>query len=320
MATSDQPKLIDHEPPADTFLEDVIAGLSAKPRTLPSKYFYDARGSHLFDEITELDEYYLTDTEIGILKQYGPEIAAIIGPGAMVVEYGSGSSIKTRILLDHLVEPAAYVPVDISRSHLSEAALGLAREFPGVAVMPVCADYTQDFALPQPDVAVGQRIVFFPGSTIGNFTRTGAENFLRQASREADALLIGVDMPKDEQVLHRAYDDSQGVTAAFNLNLLTRMKDELGADIDISAFAHRAHFNADESRIEMHLVARRPTSIVVNGNTFEFEEGESIRTEYSHKYTLDSFAALASRAGLTVREVWMDDRGYFSVQYLERTD
>ena len=318
MSKSARPDVIDHEPPADTFLEDVIAGLSATPRTLPSKYFYDAHGSHLFDQITELDEYYLTDTEIGILKRHGADVAAIIGPSAMVIEYGSGSSIKTRILLDHLQEPAAYVPVDISRSHLTAAAAALAAEYPDVAILPVCADYTQDFELPKPDRPVGRRIVFFPGSTIGNFTRREAERFLHQASRGTDAVLIGVDLPKDAHVLERAYDDEHGVTAAFNMNLLTRLSEELGARLTASDFRHRAYFNEAESRIEMHLVATRATEILIGGRSFHFEQGESIRTEYSHKYSLESFAVLASNAGLRVQKVWTDDREYFSVQYLER--
>ena len=309
--------LRNYQPEPDSFREAVRRGLAATPKTLPCKFLYDARGSELFDAICALDEYYPTRTEMAIMQTRIAEMAARIGPRALVVEYGSGSSTKTRILLDHLEAPAGYVPIDISREHLLGAAERLAETFPGLPVFPVCADYTAPFAVPDPGVPVRRTVAFFPGSTIGNFGPAAAARFMAQIAEVADGLLIGADLRKDVAVLEAAYDDAEGVTAAFNKNLLARMNRELDATFDLDAFAHRAAYNAEEGCVEMHLVSRKAQEVRVGDASFRFAEGEAIRTERSYKYTLGGFAALAEEAGFSVEEVWMDDGGLFSVQYLK---
>lgn len=306
--------LRDYGPQTDTFLDDVLHGLSKSSKTLPSKYLYDARGSSLFDAITRLDVYYPTRVEVDILQRRAAEIAAEIGERALIVEYGSGSSVKTRVLLDALTSPAGYVPIDISRDHLLAAAESIAEAYPDLEIMPVCADYTEDLSLPRPGRPAERVVTFFPGSTIGNFTPGRVRTFLNHVAATSDALLIGVDLVKDTAVLKAAYNDPEGVTAEFNLNLLRRINRELGADFNLGGFEHRAIYNADESRVEMHLVSRHSQRVHVGGRTYAFEKGESICTEYSYKYTIERFAAMAREAGLVLHQAWVDEARYFSIQ------
>lgn len=304
---------------AGVFLDDVLRGLAACPPSLPSKYFYDARGSALFDAITALDAYYPTRTEEAIMAAHTDEIAACVGAGGgegtVLIEYGSGSSVKTRRLLDALPALAAYVPIDISGEHLAHVAERLRAAYPRLPVLPLAADYTAPFHLP--DLPLHRRrVVYFPGSTIGNYEPADARAILAQMARVAGpggGLLIGADQRKDESVLLRAYDDEEGVTAAFNLNLLARINRELGADFDLSAWRHEARYDAAEGRIEMHLVAERAQTVRVAGRAFSFPAGQSIHTENSYKYTPDGLAALAAPAGLRRAARWTDPRGYFAV-------
>ncbi len=308
------------DPERERFLADALHGLRQPHKSLPCKYFYDAEGSKLFDQICLLPEYYPTRTELGILRAQAIEMAACLGPEALLVEYGSGSSKKTRLLLDRLLQPSAYVPVDISREHLFETALALRLDYPGLAVLPVCADFSAPFVLPRASRPVSRRAVYFPGSTIGNFSEAGAIALMAGVARlvgPGGAFLVGVDLEKDPRVLERAYDDPGGVTAAFNLNLLARMNRELDADFDLRRFRHRAVWVGETRRIEMHLVSAAPQVAHLGGAEIHFERGESICTEHSHKYTLAGFARLARRAGLSVRRVWTDRARLFSVQYLE---
>lgn len=306
--------LQDHCSESDTFFADVVGGLSLKQKSIPSKYLYDQRGSQLFDEICELPKYYPTRTEIGIMQRSGAQMADAISSRALVLEYGSGSSIKTHLLLQHLDDPVGYVPIDISREHLIAAAERVAEDFPVLEVIPVCADYTRDFPVPDPSRTPSRRVVYFPGSTIGNFTPDRVASFLHHISETADALLIGVDLIKEISVLEAAYDDEQGVTAAFNLNLLHRINRELGGDFDPGSFQHRAVFNRDASRIEMHLVSRKKQTVSVAGRPFTFEQGESICTEYSYKYEINDFAQIARGAKLDLQALWTDEQSYFSIQ------
>lgn len=307
--------------PADpVFLSDVRTGLGAPRKALSPKYFYDAAGSELFEAITALPEYYPTRTEVGILDARGPEIAALMPEKAALVEFGSGSTAKLRRLLRHLPDLAAYVPVDVSGEFLAAQAETLRRDWPDLVVAPVVADFTRPFALPEA-VAMAPRAGFFPGSTVGNFEPAEAQTLL---SRFGDILgpgallILGVDLVKDTARLEAAYDDAAGVTAAFNMNLLKRINHELGGDFDLDAFAHRAVFNPEASRIEMHLVARRAQTVRVGGDSFAFAEGETIHTESSYKYTLDSFRALAADAGWHSVKAWTDDAALFSVHVLRR--
>jgi dimethylhistidine N-methyltransferase len=313
------PVLRDFEPEEKRVRDDVIAGLTASPRSLPCKYFYDQRGSELFERICELDEYYPTRTEIGIMQESAAEMADALGPRVALVEYGSGSSTKTRILLEALDDPVAYVPVDISREPLVSSANSLDRRHAELEVLPVCADFTQAFTLPEPRRRPSRRIVYFPGSTIGNFEAVEVVAFLasiRSLVEPDGGLLIGVDLLKDAAILRAAYDDREGVTAAFNKNLLVRINRELGGDFALDRFEHRAVFNEELGRVEMHLVSTAAQTVTVCGESFAFEAGESIHSESSHKFTLEGFAELAAEAGLVVRRVWTDARRLFSVQHL----
>ena len=316
-----KPELTEQDPDLAANIAEIHAGLARTPKTLSPKFFYDDRGSRLFDRITELPEYYLTKTEIGIMQSNVAEIAELVGREASLIEFGSGSSVKTRILLEHLHSLAAYVPVDISRDHLVAAAEELARDFPHIEVLPVAADFTQPFDLPQPKVMPRRNIVYFPGSTIGNFLPKSAHSLLEVMYQEAGkdgALLIGVDLKKDRETLERAYNDSAGVTAQFNLNMLRRLNAEFDADFDVSQFEHRATYNEDFGRIEMHLISRGDQRVTVAGVPFRIAKGESIRTECSHKYTLQEFGDMVARAGFTVKRVWTDPNNLFSVQYCQR--
>ncbi|MGY2052827.1 L-histidine N(alpha)-methyltransferase [Methylobacterium sp. JK268] len=305
-------------PDSRRFAEDVLAGLTAPRKTLAAKYFYDREGSALFEAITRLPEYYPTRTELGILRASGAEIAAALPRGAALVEFGSGSTQKIRCLLPHLPDLAAYVPVDVSEEFLRSEAEELGRDFPHLRVRPVAADFTQVFALPG-EAAPAPRAGFFPGSTIGNFEPGAAASLLRHfaATLGQDSMLVvGVDLVKEAAILNAAYDDAAGVTAAFNLNLLTRINREVGADFDRDAFAHRAFFDPERSRIEMHLVSRRAQTVTVAGRPIRFSADETIHTENSYKYTPDGFRALARGAGWEGRAVWIDPEGLFSVHLL----
>ncbi len=311
-------KLQDLEPSTEEFRVAVLTGLSQPRKTLPCKFFYDAEGSRLFDKICELPEYYPTRTECRILENYADEIAAHVGERARLVEFGSGAGIKIRLLLSALERPAAYVPVDISRLHLLAAASSLAKDFPQLAIAPICADYTQPFVVP-PVEGSRYTVGFFPGSTIGNFTTEEADRFLTTAHDllgPDSSIIVGVDLRKDEGVLRRAYDDASGVTAAFNLNLLRRINRELAGTFALDQFVHRAHWNDEAGRMEMYLVSRRAQTVKIGGESFAFKEGEAIHTENSHKYTIAEFQELARSAGYRPKAVWTDEASLFSVHLL----
>jgi L-histidine N-alpha-methyltransferase len=302
-------------------ISEIVDGLSAQPKRISPKYFYDARGSQLFDEITRLPEYYLTNTELGIMRDNIDEIVAMVGKQASLIEFGSGSSIKTRVLLEHLSELAAYVPVDISEEHLHASADSIRDEFPHIDVLPVVADFTRQFRLPVPMVMPVRNVVYFPGSTIGNFERDVAMDLLHVMHHEAGrngALLIGVDLQKDPHIIENAYNDSAGVTAEFNLNMLQHLNRDYGANFDVDEFAHSANYDPDEGRVVVELVSRKDQTIELGDREFDIADGEAILTEYSHKYTLDGFETMAAAAGFSVEKVWTDKDKLFSVQFLSR--
>ncbi len=304
----------------DAFAADVVAGLAAKPKRLPPKYFYDTAGSALFEQITRLAEYYPTRCELALLHENAAAMASFFPSGCALIEFGSGSSRKARILLGAAATVEAYVPIDISGDFLQQDAVQLRRDFPHLAVCPVVADFTAASELP-PAVAHMPRVGFFPGSTIGNFEPHEAAGFLRRAERllgVGAVLLVGVDLIKAPDILYRAYNDPAGVTAKFNLNLLARINRELGADFDLAAFEHHAFYNVERRRIEMHLASTRRQKIRVCGVTVEFRAGETIHTENSYKYSIDSFQALAHGSGWSPLAVWSDHM--FSVHLLRRTD
>ncbi|MHB8534409.1 MAG: L-histidine N(alpha)-methyltransferase [Sulfuricaulis sp.] len=307
----------DEQASTTTLRDEVLQGLGARPKRIAPKFFYDERGSRLFDAICELPEYYPTRTEMAILESCADEVARLAGADSTLIELGSGASKKIRLLLEALW-PRQYFGIDISREFLLESVQLLARDYPWLEVHAACADFTQDLDLPDCPGS-GRKLVFFPGSTIGNFEPRDALAFLERVRRliqPGGALLIGVDLKKDPQVLHDAYNDSQGVTAAFNLNLLERLRTELGAELNLENFRHRAFYNATRGRVEMHLVSRRAQEIRVLGKRFRFEADETIHTESSYKYSVEEFHALARRAGLQPRQVWLDSARLFSVHYL----
>lgn len=310
-------KLLDcHPTPAD-LREEVIAGLLTPVKELPCKLFYDEHGSELFNRICELDEYYPTRTEAKIMREHGGEMADAVGGKCLVVEYGSGTSEKTRVLLDHLDDPVAYIPIDISRDHLLRSARRISNSYPRLEVLPVCADYEQPFDIPEPTRRPAGRLVYFPGSTIGNFHRAEAKRFLsRMAGRAGPEgrVLLGVDTKKDPDILARAYNDSEGVTAEFNMNILRRINEELGAEFDTNTFEHHAYYNEAAGRVEMHLVSQRRQTVEVDGVAIDFAEGESIWTESSYKYAVEEFAEMATGVGLELVSAWTDDDRLFSVQ------
>ncbi len=301
-------------------LAEILEGLLAAQKHLSPKWFYDERGSELFDRICTLPEYYPTRTELSIMSEHLDEVAKLVGPRAAVIEFGAGSNLKVRQLLDALDEPAAYVPVEISADYLLKQAEDLARDYPNVHIQPVFADFTRPFELPAHPVTPDRNLVFFPGSTIGNFTRGEARDLLgvmRAEAKDDGALLIGVDLEKDPAILHAAYNDSEGVTAEFNLNVLHRLNRELGANFDVSAFRHEAVYDEENGRIEMRLVSLADQVVTIAGRRIPFRHGEFIITEYSHKYSIDGFQAMARDAGFEPVRVWTDERELFSVHYME---
>ncbi|PPR64006.1 MAG: Histidine N-alpha-methyltransferase [Alphaproteobacteria bacterium MarineAlpha3_Bin3] len=313
-------QVIDSPDRLKSFRDDVFEGLSREQKELPCKYFYDDRGSELFNTICGLDEYYPTRTETALLQAHGREMADLIGPGVCLIEFGCGSLLKTRLLLDALRSPAAFVPIDISADHLLQSAAALAADYPNLEVLPVVADFTRPVKLPdKARKASENRIGFFPGSTIGNFDHAGAADFLATVADMVGgggALLIGVDLKKDEDILVRAYDDAQGVTAAFNRNVLERINRELGGCFDIETFRHRALYNGAEGRIEMHLVSEKDQTVTVHDRDFTFTEGETIHTEDSYKYHVEEFSSFAAGAGFRSARTWVDGDGLFSLHYL----
>ena len=313
----------DLAPGEESFRDAVLAGLARTPKQLPCKLFYDARGSELFEQICDTPEYYLTRTEIAILDARAGEIAGHIGPYCRLIELGSGASRKVRILLGALDRPAAYVPLDISRERLREAADDLAADFPDLKVVAVCADYTRPFALPPLPGPQGKRVGFFPGSTIGNFEPDAVVRFLANYAEllgPGGEMLIGVDLKKDPAILNRAYNDAAGLNAAFNLNLLVRINRELGGDVDLDRFAHHAFYNEAAGRVELYIKSLADQVVGVAGRRFRFAEGELIHTENSYKYAIPEFRALAARAGFRAVETWTDPAQLFSVHYLRRGD
>lgn len=310
----------DLEPELEDFEAAVLQGLDFSPKTLPCKFFYDQQGSRIFDRICELEEYYPTRTEIAILDRYSRDIALLMGESCHLIEFGSGSSTKIRSLLGTLGRLAAYSAVDISKDHLLGAASKLASDFPNIAVNAVCADYTRPFEVVAPaGIPDAKRVGFFPGSTIGNFTPEDARAFLRRSAdllRKGGEMLIGADLKKDVSLLEAAYNDKEGVTAEFNLNLLRRINRELGANFDLGGFEHRGIYNSDKGRMEMHLFSLRDQDVSVAGQEFSFKRDESIHTENSCKYSIEEFQEICADAGFEPVEVWTDDDRLFSVHYL----
>lgn len=301
----------------ESFFEDVRQGLSADQKHLPCKYLYDERGSKLFDQICELEVYYPTRTELQITRDNAEEIGEWIGPDAVLVEYGSGSSIKTRILLDHLDQPAAYLPIDISEDHLLSTASDLAKDYPDLKVIPVVADFTDTFQLPS-GLSGDHICVYFPGSTIGNLQREAATELLTKIASQCGSgggMLIGFDLQKDVSVLELAYDDPQGVTAAFSLNLLQRINRELDGNFNLEQFEHLSFYNADIGRIEIYAVSKIDQTVTIAEDTYTFAAGERVHLEHSHKYTIEGFAKMAAGAGFQLRKAWTDERQYFAVAH-----
>jgi dimethylhistidine N-methyltransferase len=304
------------------FLADVIVGLSNNPRTLPCKYFYDERGAALFQKICELPEYYITRTEIDILDRNRVEIASQLGPSVELIGLGTGAGTKTRILVEALKDPAVYIPVDISKKQLRESTALFQKIFPDMEILPVCADYLQPVVLPTPSHTAARNVVYFPGSTIGNFEPGEAMEFLGRVAnvcRKNGGLLIGVDLKKDQRVLEAAYNDRAGVTAQFNLNLLERVNRELGADFDLDQWRHRAIYNSSAGRIEMYVFSEIDQFVHFDEHKFHFRRGEKITTEYSYKYAPEEFAALAGKVGFDFVRMWTDDARLFGVFYFVTT-
>lgn len=307
----------DHHPKPADFHADVMSGLQQRQKTIPPKYFYDQRGSQLFDAICELPEYYPTRTELSILEANAKEIAGCIGPECLLVEPGSGSSFKVRTLLD-AIKPQAYIPMDISKLHLIEAASTISNDYPWLEVHASCIDFTEKLHLPDKLPDVNKKVAFFPGSSIGNFEPDDAVHFLADMAEmvgKDGGLLIGVDLKKDPAILNAAYNDTKQITAAFNLNLLNRINTELNGDFDLQQFSHHAFYNEGRGRIEMHLVSNQAQEVTVDNTSFRFEAVETIHTENSYKYSIAEFQALAERAGFASHQVWTDPDSLFSVHY-----
>ncbi|HEL3750070.1 TPA: L-histidine N(alpha)-methyltransferase [Stenotrophomonas maltophilia] len=311
--------LTDLTPSREQILADTLAGLSRTARQLPSKYFYDARGSRLFEQITHTPEYYPTRTELALLNRVLPDIARVVGPRLHVVELGSGSGRKTALLLAALQDPVAYTPIEISRAALLSSIDHLAPALPDVEMLPVCADFTRPVDVPAPEREPARRLLFFPGSTLGNFASEDALALLRamrQTMGDHGLALIGIDLHKDPALIEAAYNDAEGITAAFTLNLLVRLNREVGSDFDLDGFRHRARYSTERLRIETDLVSQRAQDVHLDGRTFHFEAGEAIRVEYSHKYTDDGFDALVRQAGLQVAQRWDADSPAYGLRLL----
>jgi dimethylhistidine N-methyltransferase len=309
----------DFQPEPEDFLGEVLLGLKNTPKQLPTKYLYDERGSALYVRICSLEEYYLPRIEVEIMECNIDEIVHLLGKKISLIEYGCGSCTKTRLLLDNMPDLTAYIPIDISREQLLSVSQELNMDYPELEILPVCADYTSDFQLPTPERNSQRNVAYFPGSSIGNFGPESARKLLKRIvtiCQPGGALLIGIDLAKDPEVLHYAYNDSKGVTAAFNLNLLERINRELGGDFNLSWFEHHAFYNIDKGRMEMHLISLRDQTVHLNNTRIFFAEGESIWTESSYKYDLSDFTRIANDAGFKVERVWTDDRQWFSVLYL----
>lgn len=299
-------------------LQEVLDGLRKRQKRIPSKYFYDKHGSELFEQITELEEYYPTRTEKKIMEDNIDAISRAIGMESVIIELGSGSSIKTRLLLNHIPDVSAYVPVEISEKQLLETVRNLKEEYPELTIKPVCADYTKPFQVPPIEQSFEYYLIFYPGSTIGNFRPRQAQHFLETISSllvKGGGLLIGVDLKKDRQILEDAYNDSKGITAEFNKNMLVRLNRELDADFDVDLFEHTAFYNDEKGRIEMHLVSLEAQTVHIDGEDIHFEKGETIHTENSYKYSLNEFADLV-QDWFEVKKVWTDEEDLFSLQYL----
>ena len=310
--------VLDLEPAKSDFLSETIAGLSRRPPTLPCKYFYDERGAALFQKICDLPEYYITRTETAILRLHAHEMAQCIGPRSELIGLGTGAGTKTRILLEELEAPAVYIPIDISNQQLRQSTALFRRLFPGLEILPVCTDYLEPFDLPAPERNAARKVVYFPGSTIGNFEPEEAIKFLRRIvdlCEKNGALLIGVDLQKDRHVLESAYNDRAGVTAQFNVNLLVRANRELGADFNPSRWRHYAFYNSGEGRIEIYLISEADQTVHIAGRVFHFRPGEKIITEFSYKHTPEGFTALARAAGFEFVRMWTDDARLFGVFY-----
>ncbi|MFC4728964.1 L-histidine N(alpha)-methyltransferase [Coralloluteibacterium thermophilus] len=313
--------LYDLHPAVGDIAADVRAGLARTPKQLPSKYFYDARGSALFEEICAQPEYTLTRNELRILRDRAGEIAEALGPRVRLVEYGSGAGVKTRLLLDALEDPVAYLPIEISREALLASVRELALRYPEVEMLPVCADFTRPLVLPRPRREFARTAIFFPGSTLGNFEHRDACRLLAQMRAEMGrdgAAIVGIDLVKERSLIEAAYNDAAGVTAQFTLNLLARINRELDADFDLSRFRHRAVYNPMAMRVETHIVSLAGQDVTVDGRRVHFAEGEPVLVEYSCKYTPDRFAALARRAGLEVARLWTDASAHFAIALLQR--
>ncbi len=311
-------KLNTEDPSDQHLLEEILVGLSKEQKELPCKLFYDKKGSELFDQITALPEYYPTRTEIGIIKSNIDEIAKCIGKNSLLVELGSGSSMKIRLLLGGLKEISAYVPLDISYNHLIESTNTLSKDFPDIRIIPLCVDYTKPFEFPKFDFEWEKLVVFYPGSTIGNFHPSYARKFLANVAKrtgKGSGLLIGVDLKKDKAVIENAYNDTKGITAEFNLNILYRLNSDIGFNFDTDKWEHSAIYNENQGRIEMHLVSLTNQRVSHNGSKISFDKDESIITEYSYKYSLDEFEELI-KDYYNVQKVWVDSNKRFSLQYL----
>lgn len=310
-------KLYDFQPEI-SLRQEIFQGLSQPQKAIPAQFLYDERGSELFDKICELPEYYITRTEISLLKKHGRAIAQIIGEGCLLVEYGSGSSSKVRILLDALSEPAVYMAIDVSKEHMKKAAGRLADTYPQLEVISICADYTREFTLP-PTEASGKKIVFFPGSTIGNLEQDDVFNLLKKSLNflsKGEGMLIGVDLKKSPEMLEAAYNDSQGISAAFVYNLLARLNRELSANFQQTGFKYRAVYNPESSRVEIYLASTQKQTVRIETEDFEFKQGETIHIQYAYKYSVEEFQAIARQVGFEPTRVWIDDDNLFSLHYL----
>lgn len=314
-----QIKLYDFEPVVNDVYQDVLAGLRKPNKELPDTLYYDEHGSQLFDRLCETDDYYLTRTELAIMRKEVGEMVALIGEKALLIEYGSGTSLKTRILLDHLPQSAGYVPIDISKEHLMKAAIEIAKQYPDIEVLPVCADYSQRFDVPSPTQSPSRRVAYYPGSTIGHLQPSEAIAFLRRVREVCgpnSGLLIGLDLKKDPGVLSRAYKDSTGAASAFTFNILTHANWRFSANFDLDQFEYDSYYNEALGRIEVYLISKQDQTVDLNRESISFMAGEKIKIAYSYKYNLDEFTELSANGGWTVQQVWTDDGDLFSVQYL----